>query len=116
MELNRKEIVGNRLRSARNKKGLSQEEVANQIDIITSGNTLAMWERGERLPRDKRVYKRLAALYEVPTFYLEGVEMEPDIEALILKYMQSDNRGKSNIQRTAELESAASEPALGDAS
>lgn len=52
--------LGNSLYSARKKKGLSQEDVAEHLGV--SRQTISKWETGETLP-DIRQSKRLAVLY-----------------------------------------------------
>ncbi|MEN6463447.1 MAG: helix-turn-helix domain-containing protein [Syntrophomonas sp.] len=75
-------ILGNRLRKAREKKGFSQKFVAESLGITNS--SLSNYERGERDP-DTSILNRLADLYEVTMDYLFGrnyvdvkVNVDPD--------------------------------------
>ncbi len=55
--------MGERLRAARMECGMSQQEVADQLEM--SKQTVSAWERGERPPQ-LDVALRLAAIYGVP--------------------------------------------------
>jgi transcriptional regulator with XRE-family HTH domain len=55
--------LGERLRQAREARGLTRGEVAEQLDI--SERTLARWERGDFEP-SLSTLSRLAELYDVP--------------------------------------------------
>ena len=74
--------LGNHLFQARQKRGLSQEEVAEKLGV--SRQTISKWETGETLP-DIRQSKRLALLYgvsldELIDFDLDVREVEQAIE------------------------------------
>lgn len=56
-------MLGDELKKAREKKGLSQRAVAKQAGI--SQQALSLFERGENIPTIKTLY-RLALLLEVP--------------------------------------------------
>jgi len=61
------EIMGKRLRLLREKSGLSQKFVAEQIGV--KNNTLSGYESGNREP-DSETLTKLADYYEVSTDYL----------------------------------------------
>ncbi|MCT2342661.1 helix-turn-helix domain-containing protein [Niallia taxi] len=63
------EIMGKRLRLLREKSGLSQKFVAEQIGV--KNNTLSGYESGNREP-DSETLTKLADYYEVSTDYLHG--------------------------------------------
>lgn len=56
-------MLGDELKKAREKKGVSQRTVAKQAGI--SQQALSLFERGENIPTIKTLY-RLALLLEVP--------------------------------------------------
>ncbi len=56
-------MLGDELKKAREKKGLSQRAVAKRAGI--SQQALSLFERGENIPTIKTLY-RLALLLEVP--------------------------------------------------
>ncbi|WP_197260597.1 helix-turn-helix domain-containing protein [Brevibacillus laterosporus] len=68
---NPKQIVGQRLREARTKKGLQQNRVAAQLGIHNS--TLAKYESGQR-ELDLDTLKKLAELYEVSVDWITGMD------------------------------------------
>ena len=73
--------LGNSLREARRKSGLSQEAVAEKLDV--SRQTVSKWELNETLP-DIRQSKRLATLYGMTLDELIDFDAEQDqIERLI---------------------------------
>ena len=63
------EIMGKRLRLLREKSGLSQKFVAEQIGV--KNNTLSGYESGNREP-DSETLTKLADYYEVSTDDLQG--------------------------------------------
>lgn len=63
------EIMGKRLRLLREKSGLSQKFVAEQIGV--KNNTLSGYESGNREP-DSETLTKLADYYKVSTDYLHG--------------------------------------------
>ena len=76
--------LGNRLYSARKKRGLSQEKVAEKLGV--SRQTISKWETNETLP-DIDQFKRLADLYamsldELVTFHPEEKEIQEKIESI----------------------------------
>ena len=62
-----KKEIGERLKSARERKGLKQNRVALYLGVHNS--TLAKYESGEREP-DNETLKRLAEYYEVKTDWI----------------------------------------------
>ncbi len=69
--------LGNNLFKARRKKGLSQEDVADQLGV--SRQTISKWETGETLP-DIRQAKRLAVLYGLSLDEL--IDLDPDVQEI----------------------------------
>ena len=55
------QAIGKNLKVLRQKAGLSREEVSAELGVGLSA--LAMYERGERIPRDE-IKIRIARLYE----------------------------------------------------
>lgn len=67
--------LGERLSIGRQQHGLTQEDVANQVQGLTAA-ALSNYERGVREP-DTGVVARLAALYKVSTDWLLGRTDDP---------------------------------------
>lgn len=66
---------GDKLREARLQKGLTQEQLAQQIGVAKS--TLTGYEKGNREP-DVFKIKRILEILEVDSDYLLGVSREPE--------------------------------------
>lgn len=62
---------GNKLRSLREKKGLLQKELGNDLNI--SASTIGMYEQGRREP-DNETLKKIANYFEVSTDFLLDVD------------------------------------------
>ena len=74
--------IGDRLRKARERKGISQLEVSNRINI--NNKTLSRYENGKSEP-DFNTLKSLADLYEVSISYFfdESKNEEYDLKELL---------------------------------
>jgi transcriptional regulator with XRE-family HTH domain len=74
--------VGDRLRKARERKGISQLEVSNRINI--NNKTLSRYEKGNSEP-DFNTLKLLAELYDVTIAYFfdEKKDEEYDLKELL---------------------------------
>ncbi|MFB5932998.1 helix-turn-helix domain-containing protein [Peribacillus frigoritolerans] len=74
--------IGNRLRKARERKGISQLEVSKRINI--NNKTLSRYENGNSEP-DYNSLKSLAELYEVGIayFFSENKNEEYDLKELL---------------------------------
>lgn len=59
----------NRLKELRKEKKLTQEELAQKINVTKL--TISRWERGERLPKSDKA-QELADFFKVNTAYLLG--------------------------------------------
>lgn len=68
-------MLGERLREMRERKGLTQRQVAPLIGVKTA-NALSLYERGLRCP-DPDVVSKLAILYETTSDYLLGLTDDP---------------------------------------
>ncbi|WP_304067847.1 helix-turn-helix domain-containing protein [Megamonas hypermegale] len=100
-------ITAERLRELREKKGLSQSEVAKFLGI--SRPAYVKYETGNSRP--VRKLKELCVLFNVSSDYIlgtEGDETETEVkysadeQRLIEVYRKLDERGKKNILRNAE--------------
>ncbi|HBK67843.1 MAG TPA: XRE family transcriptional regulator, partial [Firmicutes bacterium] len=67
-------MLGERLRKAREEKGLTQAFVAKALNI--SASAVGMYEQGRRDP-DTEALKQFAQLYEVSTDYLLDLDPSP---------------------------------------
>lgn len=74
--------VGDRLRKARERKGISQLEVSNRTNI--NNKTLSRYENGKSEP-DFSTLKSLAELYDVTIAYFfdENTDEEYDLKELL---------------------------------
>lgn len=68
-------IVGRRLKEARNKAGMTQQQVADALGVARS--TVATWESGQN-DVDTATLKRLAEMYGTTTDWLLGSDDTPD--------------------------------------
>ena len=73
MTINLKQTIGIQVRTARNGRGLTQEELAEQIDMTTE--TVSNIERGCTLPEMKTL-DRLSRSLEIPLLDFFGDETE----------------------------------------
>lgn len=60
----------NRIKELRQKKGLSQEELANKVNL--SNQVISFYESGKRKPKEA-TWKKLANFFNVSVPYLQGV-------------------------------------------
>lgn len=60
------------LKQLRDKKGLTQEELAIALDV-TAG-TIGNYEQGQRLPKDDKMWVKIANFFGVSVDYLMDVE------------------------------------------
>ena len=72
-------MIGMNIRILRKKLRMSQEELAERVDV--SRQTIAKWENGESLP-DIHKCKRLADIFEVTLDQLSSEMKEDDIHKL----------------------------------
>lgn len=85
-------VLGSRLKKAREKKGFSQKDVAKWLGI--TGSSLSNYERGDRDP-DTTILVRLADLYDVSADYLLGrdyIDGRMKIEPEIIRTMSEAQR------------------------
>lgn len=85
-------VLGSRLKKAREKKGFSQKDVAKWLGI--TGSSLSNYERGYRDP-DTSILVQLADLYEARADYLLGrddVNIKVDIDPEKVKTMSEAQR------------------------
>ncbi len=62
-------LDGDALRSARERAGLSQNDLARVLGLA-SGGRISLWERGEARPRSPRLLHDVASALEVPAVQL----------------------------------------------
>lgn len=63
--------MNNRIKELRKKKKLTQEELAEKINVTKL--TISRWERGERIPKSDKA-NEIAKLFNVPVSYLLGYD------------------------------------------
>ncbi|MBL3677528.1 MAG: helix-turn-helix transcriptional regulator [Alphaproteobacteria bacterium] len=94
---------GNLLQKLRQDKGLSQRQLANQVDVIPT--YMSKIERGEFPPPSEKVIKKIASIldYDVDEFLavadkvdselLSIIKSSPKIYAAMLRTRKKDNNG-----------------------
>lgn len=81
-------ILGKRLKLERLKKGWTQEELANRLNVTKQ--TISNWENGERIP-DTLMLANIAQLFDIKTDYLLGIdEASPDTKNFITRKLRDD--------------------------
>lgn len=102
--------IGSRIKEARNRQKLTQEELAKQIGV-TKG-AIANYENGVSTPKIELLYKLFIAL-NCDANYLYQDEMKPisdefivspDEKKHIKKYRALDERGKKNVDLVLDAE------------
>jgi transcriptional regulator with XRE-family HTH domain len=73
-------MQGNRIREARIKNHLTQEELAEKLG--TEKNQISRWENGHKMPRGERL-SEIAQTLNVSLDYLMGLSDEPTIRVKI---------------------------------
>lgn len=110
-------LFGDRLKSLRNNRGLSQMDFSKQIGI--SKSAVNMYERGEREPSFE-ILETIADYFNVDLDYLIGKSeipnrshipapvpspaLAPDEEDLLHKYRALDYAGKLRIRSALDVE------------
>lgn len=119
--------TGKRLTELRNKLGLSQEQMADELGVKRS--TYAKWEKDTNQPTRK--LKDIAAYFRVSTDYILGRTDTPDASPapstastppitpqdreLLRKYHELDQRGRQAVLDTIEREHSYTAPKVEDA-
>lgn len=70
---------GEKLKSERKRKGLTQEELAKVVGV--SKRTIVNYESGEIYPKERKMYTELAKVLEVEPSYLISEDEEFALEA-----------------------------------
>lgn len=119
--------TGKRLTELRNKLGLSQEQMADELGVKRS--TYAKWEKDTNQPTRK--LKDIAAYFRVSTDYILGrtdtpnaspapstaaaPPITPQDRELLRKYHELDQRGRQAVLDTIEREHSYTAPKAEDA-
>lgn len=119
--------TGKRLTELRNKLGLSQEQMADELGVKRS--TYAKWEKDTNQPTRK--LKDIAAYFHVSTDYILGrtdttdaspapstasaPPITPQDRELLRKYHELDQRGRQAVLDTIEREHSYTAPKVEDA-
>ena len=69
--------IGNRLRTLRKQKNLTQKQLASQIGVKNS--IISFYEMGDRLPSPEIIVK-LAAIFHVSADFLMGIDKKEVID------------------------------------
>lgn len=100
-----KTVIGSRIREEREKRGLSQAELAEQVDVDTAN--VSRWERGETFPRP-RSRKELCTIFGKSLDELFGEEVSMANEGLSASTEKSKER--EPLEDKSEPASAVSLP------
>ena len=73
-------VLGSKLRAARVQIGLTQDDVAQKLEVSTQ--SVRNWEAGRTKPSAERV-QRMSVLYDVPAEEMQREALEPKISTLI---------------------------------
>lgn len=84
-----REVLPSRLKEARIKNGLTQEEVAKELKVTHA--TIGNYENGKREP-DIEMLGKLAVFYEISVDYLLGLGKPNQNEENIKKHQESQAR------------------------
>ena len=92
---------GNRLRTLRKQKNLTQKQLAAQIGVKNS--IISFYEMGDRLPSPEIIVK-LAAIFHVSTDYLMGIDKKEaidisdldDDDKMVIRLLIDSLKSKSN--------------------
>ena len=69
-------MLGENLKALRKQKGMSQEVMAQQLNVVRQ--TVSKWEQGLSVP-DAQMLTRIAELFEVPVSSLLGESIEENV-------------------------------------
>lgn len=99
--------LGDRIREARESKGLLQAELASQINVKSSA-VISNWEKGINKPDADKLVRLCEALDVSPAYMLDyfgpNFTAAPSEQDIILKYRQLDTYGKALIDMVLHLE------------
>lgn len=104
------ELLVERLKEARNNKGLKQQEVANQLGI--KANTISNWEKGRTEP-DIDTFVKLCQIYQIDcaallsdvyAFNRISNDISLDEYEKIKKYNALDEHGRKMVDFTLDEE------------
>jgi transcriptional regulator with XRE-family HTH domain len=111
MDLTRK--IGQRLRAARQSRGLSLSELSNLTGVL-SKSRISNYEQGIRRMGLEEARQLATALVRVtPTYLLCLEDTDPlsnEERVLVERYRQADSRGRETILKVAEAQSGYSSP------
>ena len=111
MDLTKK--IGQRLRTARQSRGLSLSELSNLTGVL-SKSRISNYEQGIRRMGLEEAQQLAAALVSVtPTYLLCLEDTDPlsnEERVLVERYRQADSRGRETILKVAEAQSGYSAP------
>lgn len=94
-------MIGERIRTLRKQKRMSQAELGNQIGITP--NTVAKWERGELTPRGTSI-ARVAKALETTSAYILGETSDPSSQGYMLTGTEETGFGKRLIIRNHDMD------------
>lgn len=95
-------VFAERLRKLRKEKGLSQAELARELDVAS--NTISIWELGKRMPEEKTV-RQIASYFLTTEEYLLGESEYPDLDSMVEELKRRKRISSSfddNLEHTEE--------------
>ena len=95
-------MFSNILKNLRMDKGLTQGELAKELNVAQS--TIAMWERGERVPKNIEMYEDIADFFNVNLTTLTGKNNNDEQLKLLEELFESLNDdNKKKLLELAQL-------------
>ncbi|WP_312648977.1 helix-turn-helix domain-containing protein [Aminipila sp.] len=99
-------MFGENLKTIRNQKGMSQETLAQQLNVVRQ--TISKWEKGLSVP-DAEMLTRISDLFEIPVSQLLGVKIEAEKNtnevaaqlAILNEQLANKSRRNKNIFKIA---------------
>lgn len=100
--------IGGALKQARKNAGMTQDEAADRLSALLGDDIgpsrIGNYEQGYRMP-DVPTIMALCKVYSTWPSAIYGFDEAPQSQeelAVLMKFRQTDSRGKSMIQRVAE--------------
>ena len=94
--------IGQRIKDARKKAGMTQAELASKLDIPPQ--SIGQWERGERRPKLETL-DRIAAALGVESFYLQTGSTLRKMSGLIIKSVQNEFYSDKGTRLSCKIDS-----------
>lgn len=95
-------MFSDRLRQLRESKGLTQQQLADKLDV--SKSTIANYECGFREPKDNAVWIKISKYFNVSIDYLMDIDDSQNITSSQLTLKTLNYNGSSNPKKNELIE------------